>query len=300
MTSTTQTASGSPLAAETLWRAYLALGAGIVSISFSAIFVRWANAPGAVTGFYRMLIAVIVLAFPFMRYVHRTGRLPRREVMIALAAGLFFGGDLVFWNTGILISGAATPTLMANTAPIWVGLGAMIFFKEQLGRLFWFGLGLAMVGAAFILGADISGSVGLGTMFGLIAGIFYAGYMLVMQRSREQLPALAAFWLACVSAMLLLLVVALVRGDPLTGYSMQTWAAFLGLGLISQVFGQLLVSYSLGGLPASIVSPTLLGQPALTAVLAIPLLGEIPTTWHVVGGVALLVGVYLVHRSRLH
>ena len=106
MTSTTQTAPGSPLAAETLWRAYLALGAGIVSISFSAIFVRWANAPGAVTGFYRMLIAVIVLAFPFMRYVHRTGRLPRREVMIALAAGLFFGGDLVFWNTGILISGS--------------------------------------------------------------------------------------------------------------------------------------------------------------------------------------------------
>ncbi len=302
MTSTSQATQDISVASSisaTPLRAYWALALGIVSISFSAIFVRWANAPGAVTGFYRMAIAVIVLAVPFVRYLQRTGRLPRREVLIALAAGLFFGGDLIFWNAGILISGAATPTLMANTAPIWVGLGAMFFFKEQLGRLFWIGLGLAMIGAALILGADIRSSVGLGAFFGLIGGMFYAAYMLVMQRSRARLPALPAFWLACVSAAVLLFTVALLRGEPFTGYPLQTWLAFLGMGLVSQVLGQLLVSYSLGALPASLVSPTLLGQPALTALLAIPLLGEIPTVWHVIGGAALLAGVYIVHRSRL-
>jgi drug/metabolite transporter (DMT)-like permease len=302
MTSTSQATQKMPVAlpgSATPLRAYWALALGIVSISFSAIFVRWANAPGAVTGFYRMAIAVVVLAVPFFRYLQRTGRLPRREVLIALAAGLFFGGDLIFWNAGILISGAANPTLMANTAPIWVGLGAMFFFKEQLGRLFWIGLGLAMMGAALILGADIRSSVGLGTFFGLIGGMFYAAYMLVMQRSRAKLPALPAFWLACVSAAVLLFTVALLRGEPFTGYPLQTWLAFLGMGLVSQVLGQLLVSYSLGALPASLVSPTLLGQPALTALLAIPLLGEIPTVWHVIGGAALLAGVYIVHRSRL-
>ena len=64
-------------------RAYLLLLFGVLCIGFSAIFVRWAGAPGAVTGFYRMAIAVVLLAFPFFRR-QRTARpgapwrLPRR------------------------------------------------------------------------------------------------------------------------------------------------------------------------------------------------------------------------------
>lgn len=281
-------------------RAYWALGIGILFISFSAIFVRWANAPAAVTGFYRMAIATIVLAWPFILHVRRRGTLPWREILIAMVAGVFFGSDLIFWNTGIIMSGAATPTLLANTAPIWVGLGAMFIFHEHLNRTFWFGLGLAMVGAASILGADLSGDVGIGALFGLVAAVFYAGYMLVMQRSRQQLDALPAFWLAGVSATALLLLTARIRNESLTGYPPITWLNFLAMGLLTQVVGQFLVSYSLGALPASLVSPTLLAQPALTAVLAIPLLGEIPTSLHIVGAVALITGVYLVHRGRMH
>jgi drug/metabolite transporter (DMT)-like permease len=64
------------------------------------------------------------------------------------------------------------------------------------------------------------------------------------------------------------------------------------------VAGYLAINYALGHLPASIVSPTMLGQPVLTALLAGPLLGETLGLWQVVGGVAVLGGVYLVHRSQ--
>ncbi|NMB89754.1 MAG: hypothetical protein GYA17_15450, partial [Chloroflexi bacterium] len=40
--------------------AYLALVAGIGALSFSALFVRWSQAPGTVTSFYRMVVAVVV------------------------------------------------------------------------------------------------------------------------------------------------------------------------------------------------------------------------------------------------
>ncbi len=43
---------------------YLALAVGTVSLSFSAMFVRWAQAPGTVTGFYRLFISTIII-FPF-------------------------------------------------------------------------------------------------------------------------------------------------------------------------------------------------------------------------------------------
>lgn len=45
-------------------------------------------------------------------------------------------------------------------------------------------------------------------------------------------------------------------------------------------------------------SPTLLGQPIIMALFAMPILGKIFRVWHVSGGTLVILGVYLVHRSR--
>jgi drug/metabolite transporter (DMT)-like permease len=282
------------------FRPYLVLGIGIVLLGFSGIFVRWANAPGAVTGFYRMLVAIVVLAWPFRQRIRLQGPIPRTELWIALAGGLFFAGDLVFWNTGVLISGATNPTLMGNTAPLWVGLGALLFFHEQLGLAFWLGLLIAMTGAFIVLGYDALQdlSLGLGTFFGLLAGIFYGGYFLITQRGRQKLDALSYFWISALGSAVVLLLIAILLRQPLTGYSSTTYANFLALGLLVQVGGQYAFSYALGFLPASIVSPAGLGQPVVTAILAVPLLGEVLSFWQIIGGLAVLGGVYIVHRSR--
>ncbi|MER3459395.1 MAG: hypothetical protein C4309_12865 [Chloroflexota bacterium] len=66
---------------------YLALGVGALGLGVSAIFVRWANAPGAVTSFYRMAIATALLAWPFYRRVKARGGLPRRGLWFALLGG---------------------------------------------------------------------------------------------------------------------------------------------------------------------------------------------------------------------
>jgi drug/metabolite transporter (DMT)-like permease len=58
------------------------------------------------------------------------------------------------------------------------------------------------------------------------------------------------------------------------------------------------INYAQGHLPATIVAPTMLGQPLTTAVLSVLLLGETFTVWKIVGGLAVLTGVYLTHRSQ--
>ena len=279
---------------------YRALGIGSLSLGFSAIFVRWADAPGSVTAFYRVAIAVLLLAWPFYRQVKTRGSLPCQGLRLAVLGGLFFAADLTLWATGVVMSGATNPTLLANTAPLWVGLGALILFRERLAVMFWVGLLLAMAGAAVILGLDSlrAASFGLGTLLGLFAGVFYGGYFLITQRGRETLDSLTYFWPAAASSTLVLLVLNLVLGQPLTGYSVPTYLNFVALGLIPQVLGYLSINYALGHLPASVVAPTMLGQPVLTAILAGPLLGEALSVWQALGGTAVLAGVYVVHRSR--
>jgi len=282
-----------------LVRSYLALGVGVVCLGLSAIFVRGADAPGAVSSFYRMAIAVVALAWPFYRRV-RGRSVSGRALTLAVVGGLFFTADLALWATGVVMSGATNPTLLANTAPLWVGLGAVVFLRERLKLSFWFGLLLSMSGVIVVLGIDSlrAASIGVGTLFGLLAGLFYGGYLLITQVGRRDLDSLTYFWPAAVSSAVSLLILCLALGQPLTGYSTTTYLNFLGLSLISQVIGYLVINYALGYLPASIVSPTLLGQPVVTAILAGPLLGEELSVWQISGGVAVLMGVYVVHRSR--
>jgi drug/metabolite transporter (DMT)-like permease len=280
--------------------AYLGLAIGIVSISFSAILVRWAGAPAAVSSFYRMALAAVFMAWPFYRRASARSQLPGRGVRIALLGGLFFAADLLFWTTGVLLSGATNPTLLANTAPVWVGLGSLILFRDRLSARFWVGLALAMSGAVLILGLDAlrAATLGLGTLLGLIAAIFYGGYFLLTQRGRQSLDSVTYSWLTTCSASLVLLGLCLAMRQPLTGYPALTYLYFLAMGLVVQVFGWVAINYTQGYLPASVVAPTMLAQPVVTAVLAGPLLGERLSLWQVVGGGIVLTGVYVVHRSR--
>ncbi len=279
---------------------YLALGFGLLLLGASAILVRLAAVPGTVAAFYRVGVASIVVAPAFALRLARGARLHRRGVLLAMVAGLLFAGDLAAWSTGVVLSGATNPTLLANTAPLWVGLGALLIFREQLDRGFWLGLTVAMLGAAVVLGLDAlkSFEIGVGTLLGLVAGLFYGSYFLVTQRGRAQLDVLSFFWVSSALNAVCLLLLNLGVGHRLLGHRPESYLYLLALALGPQVLGWMAINYAQGHLPASVVSPTLLGQPVVTALLAGPVLGEQLEVGEVVGGLAVLGGVYWVHRSR--
>src|SRR3990170_2255298 len=247
-----------------------------------------------------MAIASFVL-LPFALARHgRPTRWPIDGLRWALLGGAFLAVDIALWNTSVGMTTAANATLFANTAPLWVALAARLIFREKLAGRFWLALFLTLSGAVAVLGVDFSTHItlGLGDLLAVAASLFYAGYFLMTQRGRKHLGPLAYVWLAGVASSAVLLVVSLAAGFPLTGYSAQTWLAFLGLALLTQVIGYVAVGYALGHLPASLVAPTMVGQPVMTALLAVPLLGEPLSAVQWIGGAAVLVGIVLVHRSQ--
>jgi drug/metabolite transporter (DMT)-like permease len=274
---------------------------GIICLSFSAMFGKWANAPGPVIGFYRIGLATIILlpVFIYRKYKYDV-KFPMVILLFPILGGIFTALDHGTWNSSLRYTSAANATLLGNTAPLWVALFAWLVFRQKLRGLFWVGLAFALTGAVIVLGSDFirHPSIGLGDMLALAAGVFYAGYFLVTERGRKKLDTLSYVWLVDLIAAFCLLLISLGMKMPLTGYPTQTYLAFLGAALVSQVGGYLSIGYALGHLSASIVSPTLIGQPVVTALLAIPLLGEALRTEQWVGGLVVLVGIYLVHRSR--
>jgi drug/metabolite transporter (DMT)-like permease len=225
---------------------------------------------------------------------------PRRGVLFAILGGASLAVDMALWSTAVYMTKAANATLFANTAPLWVALAGMLVFGERLPPLFWGGLAITLSGSALVAGSDflVHPTLGWGDMLSLLAGVFYAGYYLCTQAGRRHLDSARYVWLAGAASAVCLLVICLIAGFPLSGYSWQTYLAFGASALVTQAAGYLAVGYALGHLPASIVSPTMTGQPVVTALLAIPLLGESlsPIQW--LGGGVVLTGIYLINRAH--
>jgi len=282
---------------------YLALVVGILALAFSPFFVRWADAPGPVTSFYRLAIASAIL-FPFYIREHRKIPIPNRRMLIfPLLSGASTAFDMIFWMSSLFFTKVATATLLGNTAPLWVALAAWLLFRERLRGIFWIGLALTLVGAGTVLGGDLFVHQDIrsstGDLLALASGIFYAGYFLAAQRGREKMATLPFFWWVNFFALVTVLGFIALTGMRLVGYPRQTYLAFLGAGIVTQLIGHFSVVYALGHLPASLVSPTLIGQPVLVAFLAIPIANEHLVFNQWMGGLAVLSGIYLVHRSRV-
>ena len=283
-------------------RAYLALAIGILCIGMSAIWVKWAGVPGPVAGLYRVVTALVVLGLPCAARQRQAaaGPLGRRAVVLAALSGVWFAGDLATWSESVRHTSAANATLIGNLAPLWVALGALLFWRLRLRAGFWAGLALALAGGAIIVSADMDAglSFGAGDGLAILSSLFYAAYLLNTEYSRRTLGTLAFMWLSALGSTVVLIVTCAALGLPATGFSTQTYLALLGMGLVSHVGGWLAINYALGHLPAPLVSVTLLGQPVMTALLGVPLLGERLTLPQIGGGLIVLTGIYLANRAQ--
>jgi drug/metabolite transporter (DMT)-like permease len=249
---------------------------GIVTISFSAIFVRFAEVSPTTAAFFRAAYAVPVLIIA-TRFV--TDTRTRTERLLAFAAGGLLAVDLVLWHNAIDYIGAGLSTVVANSQVLWVGLLAWVILRERPSTVAFAVVPVVLLGITLIGGVGSTDAYGenpgLGAVLALGAGITYTGFLLMLRSSNKRLaptpgPLLDATAGAAIGTLLL---------SPLDAeFSLAfTWPAhgwLLLLGTLIQVFGWLLITKALPRLPALDTSVMLLLQPALTIVWARLIFGE--------------------------
>lgn len=279
-------------------RVSLVFLAGVVAISFAAIFVRQAlPAPPVAIGFYRMLFASSALV-AWLALRRRALGLEPRAALLALAAGACFGADLALWHTSIVLTSVAMATLLVNTTPIPVGLFSLLVLRQRLPASFVGGAALAIAGAAVLLGisrGDLARTQG--ALLALGAALFYTGYLLLMKSARRRGGALEALFVANLGSTAVLGLAAVARGDALAGYPARSWAAIAGAALLSQLGGVTAIVWALRYLPATVASVSLLAQPVGTALLGWWLLDEPLSPRELAGGAMVLAGIALASRS---
>ena len=87
-------------------------------------------------------------------------------------------------------------------------------------------------------------------------------------------------------------------GHSPAGFSGMTYVWILLLALIPQLIGHTTFNWVLRYLPVTLVAITTLGEPIGSAVLAYFILKEMPASLTLLGGVLILIGIYVSSRNR--
>jgi drug/metabolite transporter (DMT)-like permease len=275
---------------------FIALIVGACAIGFAPIFVRMTETGPAAAGFWRLFLALPVLALMALRDGKGVATPPGRMMLLA---GLFFALDLSFWHYGVKLTSVANATVLTNLSPVVVTTVAWFLFRERPARIFIAGLTVALVGAGIMAGgADATRAINapLGDVLSLATALWYAFYFIAMRSARQGAGASRAmFWSTAVSTPILL-GVALAFGEQIMPGSGAGWLACIGLAVV-HIAGQGSIAWALGRLPASTASVVVLAQPVVAAVAGWILFAEILTPLQMLGGVLTLAGVVIAQRA---
>ena len=244
-----------------------ALIGGNAALALGPWLVRLTDTGPVAAGFWRMLSPLPLFAWLAWRE-RATWTASARTVWLLLAAGAFFAADLASWHIGIEQTRLGNATLFGNAGSLLLVIWGVIALRRAPSRPEILALAAAFGGAAILLGRslEISTTSLIGDLLCLLAGVFYVFYLVPAQRARETLGQWSVLALVCAAAAPPLLLIALVRGEPvLPGGA--GWLPVVALAISSQIVGQGLLVFALKHFSPLIIGMALPTQPALAAIV---------------------------------
>lgn len=295
----------------------LATAAGILFVSTASIFIRFAQteASSIVIAAARLVIASVVLVpIALFRYRYEWQRLSRGELIKGFASGLFLALHFAAWISSLELTSIASSVVLVTTTPLWVALLSPFILKEPIRRAVLIGLLFSITGGvivgigntcrldqgAFVCQALVFSSQEMwGNFLALFGAWMAAGYMIIGRQLRKKLNTVSYTALVYGVAALILLLVVIIRAEPVFSYSGETYVWLLALGIFPQLLGHSLFNWALKYISAAYVALTLLGEPIGTIILALIFLRESPTLLEGMGAVLIMIGIVIGSMGRL-
>ena len=268
-----------------------ALVAGNVALALGAWFVRLADSGPVSAGFWRIALALPLLALFARASRQPLGGLRRGTIAAVLTGGVLFGLDVASWHLGIGLTRMANATLFGNAGSLILMVWGFVAWRRLPRGREWPALVAALSGAAILMGRsfEISPATLAGDLLCLLAGVLYAGYLLILQDARKAMGSWALLAWSSLGSAPVLLGIALALGEPLWPGD---WRPLIALVICGQLVGQGLLVYALKHFSPLVIGIALLTQPAVAALVGWLAFDEVLTLVDLLG--VALVGSALV------
>lgn len=235
--------------------------------------------------------ALLLLPFAIARWREFKALRLRAALLICVGGGLPY--FLLINAGGSITSAAWAGTLTVGAAPVFVGLIQRFAYQERIGRLSVVGLATIAIGISFLVVTQPAFAV-MGTALLLAAGVLWALYTVGLREAAT--GALVSAALVSTSSAVVVAIALLTRAAPsrLATIPLESILPFLlvvgvGTGIIA-AFGYGFAVKRIGAGSGAIIGSL---TPALVALFAIPVLGELPSPITIVGVVVVTLGVMI-------
>jgi drug/metabolite transporter (DMT)-like permease len=291
------------------WRPYVILVIGVIAVSTSSLFIRFAQnaaAPSLVIAAVRLTIAALILTPLALTRERANLHTLRGDVLTrALLSGALLGLHFATWISSLAYTSVVSSVVLVTTSPLWVALATPFVLREKIGRLTILAILLGMVGSIIVSVAGdagtalVQGAPMLGNALAVAGAIAVAGYFLIGRQLRASLTTTLYVWVTYSTAAVTLVILMFVSGNTPFGLTSDAWIWLVLLALVPQLIGHTSYNYALGFLSAAYVSVTVLGEPVVSTILAALFLRETPLPVQLLGGVFIFAALILSTREEL-
>ena len=291
----------------------------ILAVSTASVLIRFAQAaaPSLVIAALRLTCATLLLA-PLALTRHRAelGSLTRKELTLGAIAGMFLAVHFATWISSLEYTSVASSVVFVSTGPLWVTLLSPVLLNERLTRAAILGLVIAILGGTLIglsdactwkgglqcleLSQVIQGRAVWGNFLALAGAWTVSGYLIIGRKLRmaRSISLIPYIFLVYGMSAIALIVIMFAAGQSPLGYPPRTYGWIFLLAAFPQLIGHSTYNWALRYLPATLVAIITLIEPIGSAILAYLILQETPANAVLLGGVLILVGIYLASRPR--
>jgi drug/metabolite transporter (DMT)-like permease len=272
----------------------------VTGVSFSGPLMAAVAAPPLAIAYWRNALgAAVTTTFAAVRDGRRllrpTGRSWRLSMLAGVALAMHFGT----WVPSLTMTSVASAVALVSTQTVFAALIAHLLGRRLPG-LAWVGIITATVAVGLITGADVtlSARAVAGDLLAVIGGLCAAIYVTIGSAARTRLTTASYTAICYTICALLLLAVCLVGGVRLAGYTANSWLKIALVTVCAQLLGHTLINVTLRSTSPTVVSMVILLEVPGAALIALVWLHQRPPASAVPGLVLLLVGLFLVARSR--
>lgn len=275
---------------------YILIVIAIISISFSAIFVKLSSADSGVIAFYRMFFTVLIMAPIYIaKYLNEFKSLTIKDWVFSSFAGVFLAFHFILWFESLNYTSVASSTVLVTLQPLFTFTGTYLFFKEGISLKTLISGLIAIVGSILISWGDflISGKALYGDILALLACALVSAYMLFGQKIRKRISLITYTMVVYSISTICLFFYVLIQGGSFGPYPFNDWIWFLLLAIIPNLLGHSIFNWALKWVSANAISIAVLFEPVGATILAYILFNERLTMSQVIGGIIVIIGIIL-------
>jgi drug/metabolite transporter (DMT)-like permease len=237
------------------------------------------------TRFFIAAIAMLAIRPSVLRLINKD------KLFKGSIAGIFLGTGYIFQTLGLERTGAAVTGFVTGLYVVLTPVFAAVLFKEKITKLTWFCVLLATIGLAAL---SLHGwSVGVGELLVFISAIAFAAHIITLSKWSAGRDSYAMTIVQLSMCALLTGSISLTQGfqsPPDVG----VWTVVIFTAIICTAVAFIIQTWSQAHMSSTKVAVILTMEVVFAALFAVLFGGETLTLQVLIGGVLVLIAMYLI------